>query len=142
MLAMIDLDNTLGDRATTVVRWAAEFCSRHSLPESFVDWFIQHDADGYSDRGGVFEALRREFGLDASADELIAEYRSRVVALTQPVPGAVELLRGLRAADFRLATVTNGASGQQHGKIVHLASARWSTRCWYPAISASPNPTR
>lgn len=120
MLVMLDLDNTLGDRDAAVSAWLDEFAEQHALDSATVAWIRELDNDGYSPRDEVFGQIRQRLGLVASADELVVDYRRRVVELTRPTSGARECLVALRAAGHRLAIVTNGSSGQQHAKITRL----------------------
>lgn len=120
---MLDLDNTLGDRAAAVEAWLDEFVAVHGLDDTTRDWIASLDADGYAPRHDVFDQIRAQLGLDAPADELVAAYRSRIVELTTATVGAHDCLVMLRAAGHRLAIVTNGSSGQQHAKIERLGFA-------------------
>lgn len=120
MLIMIDLDNTIGDRQAAVERWVDEFCRTHSLTLADRDWLIELDNDGYSAREEVFAAIRERFDLTEPVDQLLQHYRTRVVELTTPVAGARDALISMRTAGHQIAIVTNGSSGQQHGKIDRL----------------------
>lgn len=120
MLVMIDLDNTLADRAGAVETWVDEFCDRWSLPDEAAPWILDQDNDGYSARAQVFQAIHERFQIDAPTEELLAAYQRRVVDLNRPLPGAVSSLQALRAKGWLLVIVTNGSSGQQHAKIDHL----------------------
>lgn len=102
-----DLDNTIGDRQAAVERWVDEFSAAHLLTGADRDWLVDIDNDGYSAREEVFAAIR----------ELLQHYRTRVVELTTAVDGAYDALLSMRAAGHQIAIVTNGSSGQQHGKI-------------------------
>lgn len=117
MLVMIDLDNTLVDRAGAVRAWAHEFVAEHRLADGGVARIVELDADGYSDRRQVFTALRSSFDLTPSVDELLDAYRARVVELTEPAEGATACLASMRARGWSVVIVTNGSSGQQHDKI-------------------------
>ncbi len=120
MFAMIDLDNTLADRAAGVSAWVNEFVDAHGLRVDAAARILELDNDGYSDRVGVFETIRREFELAAPVDRLLAEYRERIVELTRLTPGAEGALRSLRARGAVIVIVSNGSSGQQHAKIDRL----------------------
>lgn len=114
---MIDLDNTLADRERSVATWVDEFCSQNRLPSGANEWIVALDNDGYSDRRDVFTSIRDRFALTAPVDQLLAAYQRRIVELTAPTPGAFECLGALRARGDTTIIVTNGSSGQQHGKI-------------------------
>lgn len=114
---MIDLDNTLVERAAAVAEWAHEFVAEHGLPDDAVRQILELDRDGYSDRLTVFTTIRRSFGLDASVEELLCVYRSRVVELTRLATGARSCLAAMRVQGWSIVIVSNGSSGQQHAKI-------------------------
>lgn len=118
---MLDLDNTLADREGAVRAWIDEFRTEWGLPVEAGEWMLEADADGYAERKGVFESIRSRFGLDAPVDELLADYRRRVVELTAPTAGAVECLHLLRARGWITAIVSNGTGGQQSAKIDALS---------------------
>ena len=117
MLVMLDLDNTLLDRQAAVAAWTTEFATERALPPGAAEWMMTQDQDGYADRRTVFEMIREKFNLDSSVDSLLADYRKRVIELSALTPGAKQCLELLREAGYLTAIVTNGSSGQQHGKI-------------------------
>lgn len=114
---MLDLDNTLGNRTSAVHTWVGEFCAEHELPPDAAEWILRADNDGYSARTEVFAELRDHFGLAEPVSDLVSKYQRRVIELAAPTVGAIECLRSLRSMGHTLAIVTNGSSGQQHGKI-------------------------
>lgn len=117
---MVDLDNTLVDRAGAVRTWAVELAAQHRLPATAVDRLIELDGDGYADRGLVFQELRDRYGLAEPMDDLASAYRSRLVELIQPTQGAIGCLTELRRAGWALAIVSNGAGEWQRAKIEKL----------------------
>ncbi len=117
MLVMIDLDNTLSDRAAAVEAWAAEFAEAHNLADDAIDWIIDLDNDGYSQRSAVFEAIAKRFAIEVPVEQLLADYQRRVIELATPAPGALGCLAAMRARQWTIVILSNGSSGQQHGKI-------------------------
>ncbi|MDH3705941.1 MAG: HAD family hydrolase [Acidimicrobiia bacterium] len=117
MLVMLDLDNTLSDRAAAVGTWVDEFVVDRGLPDRERAWILDRDQDGYSDRRDVFEAIIDRYALADPIDDLLTAYQRRVIELSTPTPGATSCLQDLRAAGHVLAIVSNGSSIQQHGKI-------------------------
>ena len=117
MLMMLDLDNTLGNRAAAVDGWIKAFVAERSLPAEVVPWFLDVDNDGYRARDQVFAEMQREWDLDDRVETLVQEYRSNVGSHTAAMPGAFESLVKLRSLGWTLAIVTNGESAPQHGKI-------------------------
>jgi putative hydrolase of the HAD superfamily len=120
MLVMVDLDNTLLDRHAAVAAWIDEFVLERALPSGAAEWIMTQDRDGYADRRSVFGMIRDKFKLGSSAESLLADYRQRVVELSSLTPGAAQCLELLRTAGCAIAIVSNGSSGQQHGKIEAL----------------------
>lgn len=120
MLVMIDLDNTLVDRAGAVAAWVGEFCSAWSLPADAADWILDLDNDGYADRRTVFQTIGERFGLEPSTEQLLIDYRRRVIELTGLAPGATECLHDMRSRGWQIVIVSNGSTGQQHGKVDSL----------------------
>lgn len=114
---MIDLDNTLVDRAGAVLEWAQEFRDEHALGAEAVERIVELDRDGYSHRQEVFASLAREFELAPPVDELVEAYRHRIVRMTRLSAGANECLAELRDRGRSIVIVTNGSARQQHGKI-------------------------
>ena len=117
MLVMIDLDNTLNDRAAALGRWLEDFCSARDLPADAGRWILANDADGYGDRRAVFGSIRDRFGLDDSVDDLLATYRLGIREHLREVPGAADCLRRLRAAGATTVIVSNGTGEAQQFKI-------------------------
>ena len=120
MLIMIDLDNTLADRAGAVDSWIARFVADRGLEAEDATWLSEIDNDGYSSRLEVFTAIKERFGLPSPVAELLAEYQTEIVELAQPVPGATACLAELRANGWEIAIVTNGSTKQQNAKIDRL----------------------
>lgn len=114
---MLDLDNTLADRETSVRAWAQEFVEDHGLDTEAANWILEQDNDGYSSRQAVFESIHDHFRIKDSVENLLSRYQRRIIELAVPLVGASGCLVRLRAAGFALAIVTNGSSQQQHGKI-------------------------
>lgn len=120
MLIMIDLDNTLADRARAVDEWAVDFAAERGLGSDDVQWIKTLDNDGYSNRVDVFASLADRFQLTEPVEELLLAYQARIVDLTRPVPGALACLAEMRAMSWQIALVTNGSTKQQNAKIDHL----------------------
>jgi putative hydrolase of the HAD superfamily len=117
VLVLIDLDNTLNDRAGAVMAWAEAFSASRRLPVGAAGWMVDRDADGYGGRRAVFTAIRDRFDLDESVDDLLAGYRLGVREYLRPVPGADRCLDQLRTAGLTVAIVSNGGGDAQQHKI-------------------------
>ncbi|MEM9894668.1 MAG: hypothetical protein AAF962_27780, partial [Actinomycetota bacterium] len=121
MLVMLDLDNTLADRAAAVAAWLDEFSVEHNLSPDDRTWILGLDNDGYSDRRQVFTAIKRRFDLDAPAEHLQATYQQRVVELAVLTDGAADCLRLMRrrvaGATEPLRQARLGRGGQPLGRL-------------------------
>jgi putative hydrolase of the HAD superfamily len=116
-LVILDLDNTLIDRAASFERWTAEFVAYHGLDPGERAWLRTQDGDGFVARAAFMTAIRRRYGLDAPLEGLLEEYRARIVALVEVDPGVPALLDRLREAGDRVAIATNGQTAQQVAKL-------------------------
>lgn len=116
-LLLFDLDNTLLPRDDAYRAWAQDFLSEHDLPPGDVDWFVTLDGGGYVPRSTVLSAVRRRYGLDVSADFLIAHYRRGINSHIHCPPRHIEALRAARAAGWTLGIVSNGGTRPQLEKI-------------------------
>lgn len=107
--AIFDMDGTLVDNSAVHVRAFALFCERYSVS----DWQekLQSAFGMGSDdimRMILPEAVIRERGLKALADEKEAIYREIYAPEIRPVEGLRELLEALRAAGVRCAVGSSG----------------------------------
>lgn len=102
-LLLIDLDNTLIDRAGAFSRWARDFVSARGGGESGVRWLEEADRDGLRPREQLAAMASERFALDArAAAGLLADLRGGMVsrlAADDAVAGA--LRRPARRAGFR-----------------------------------------
>lgn len=113
-LLLLDLDNTLIDRAALFRGWAADFLRRHSFDEREVGWPEEQDGDGLVPKDLFFDRVRDRFGLDATTSTLQRDYYERYPAFTVPPSAAtVEALAELRERGWRLGLVTNGPPMQE-----------------------------
>jgi HAD superfamily hydrolase (TIGR01549 family) len=116
-LAIFDLDNTLIDRAGPFQRWATAFVARHGLEPAELDWLVEADGDGFTSRTGFLSQVRQRYGLSQPVETLLTSFREEIVALVEVDPRVPAALDGLRAAGWRVAIATNGATEQQWAKI-------------------------
>lgn len=116
-LLLFDLDNTLLPRDAAFRAWAQDFLSDHGLPPGDLDWFVTIDGGGYVPRSTVLSAVRRRYGLDVSADFLLAHYRRGINSHIHCPPRHIEALQAARAAGWTLGIVSNGGTRPQLEKI-------------------------
>ncbi|WP_129665981.1 HAD family hydrolase [Phytoactinopolyspora endophytica] len=117
-LLLLDLDNTLVDRAAAFRRWAEGFTRTHMVPANEVDWLVDADRDGYEPRDALARSIQRRFRLNGSAvEQLVEDLRWGMVEqliLDAEVPRA---LCAARDAGWAPVVVTNGTVEQQERKI-------------------------
>lgn len=110
MLLLIDLDNTLVDRASAYKGWAAS-----RFGESEVSWLIDVDEDGYAPRERVATAIAERYGVDVAA--VLTELRAGMVDRLVLDPAVRVALVEVDAAGHVPVVVTNGTTAQQTAKI-------------------------
>jgi len=116
-LLLLDLDNTLLDRAAAFRAWAEDFLCAIGAPEEDVDWILDVDADGLTDRWDVAEALKERYLLRNSAIDLVDALRDGVVRHTRLDPLVACALRIAGDAGWVPVVVSNGTTLQQEAKI-------------------------
>jgi len=119
---LFDLDGTLIDRLPSLKQFLPEqyACygsSGAALLESFVAGFLELDRAGHAPKHEVYETLVREFMLNASVPELVADFRRNAFKSCRPQPGALHVLEELRRRGIRLGVVTNGSVAAQEQKL-------------------------
>ena len=119
---LFDLDGTLIDRSPSLKRFLPEQYARYRnadtvFAEGFVTRFLELDRAGHAPKHEVYEALSREFELNAPVPKLIADFRLNAFKFCQPQPGALRVLEQLRAKGTRLGVITNGSIQAQAQKL-------------------------
>lgn len=121
-VVLFDLDNTLADREAAFRRWAQSFAREHDLDGSCVEFLCTGDGDGYVPRDELFAALRDQYGITTSVEELVARYRANYPTHFEAEPDVRAALTALRADGWKVGIVTNGPTSQ-HAKIASLGLA-------------------
>ena len=85
-LLLLDLDNTLLDRAAAVRTWAEDFLRAIGAPAEDIDWLLDADADGLTDRWDLADALRDRYLLRTPLIDLVEGMRDGVVHNTRLDP--------------------------------------------------------
>jgi putative hydrolase of the HAD superfamily len=116
-LVLLDLDNTLLDRACAFRTWAETFVAAVGAPASDVDWILDVDADGLTDRWDVADALRDRYRLRTSAIDLVESLRDGVLRNTRLDPLVACALGIAGDAGWVPVVVSNGTARQQEAKI-------------------------
>ena len=113
-LLLLDLDNTLIDRAALFRGWARDFLHRHGLDEQDVAWLEAQDGDGLVPKDLFFAQVRARYGLDATPQALVREYHERYPDFTvAPFAATLDSLAALHERGWLLGIVTNGPPMQE-----------------------------
>ncbi|MFF5172268.1 HAD family hydrolase [Micromonospora sp. NPDC000089] len=116
-LLLLDLDNTLLDRAGPFRAWAQQFLDSIGAPPTDIDWLLSIDADGLTDRWDIADAVRDRYGLRIPSIDLVDELHDGVVENTRLDPLVACALRIADDAGWVPVVVTNGSVRQQDAKI-------------------------
>jgi putative hydrolase of the HAD superfamily len=124
-LLLVDLDNTLIDRAGVVNRWARAFASARGGDAEDADWLVAADRDGLEPRERFARMIAERFGLDAQDEgAMLAELRGGLVRQLVTDDAVIRALRRARAAGWTPFVVTNGTVAQQERKLRHTGLDR------------------
>jgi putative hydrolase of the HAD superfamily len=117
-LLLVDLDNTLIDRAGAFARWARGFAALHGRDTADAQWLIAADQDGLESRERLTALITERFGLAGDEPaELLTELRAGVVRHIVMDNAVTRSLRTARAAGWTPFVVTNGMVAQQESKL-------------------------
>jgi putative hydrolase of the HAD superfamily len=117
-LLLVDLDDTLIDRAGAFARWAREFASARGGSPADAQWLAAADKDGLEQRERLAVMIGERFGLDSRTGAgLLAELRGGLVSQIVPDDAVTGALRDARAAGWVPFVVTNGTVEQQERKL-------------------------
>ncbi len=101
-LLLVDLDNTLIDRAGAFARWALEFTSARGGGHEDTAWLVAADRDGFEERERLAAMIGERFGLDGRTQAgLLAELRAGLVRQITPDSAVTVALRGAAASPTR-----------------------------------------
>ena len=117
-LLLVDLDNTLVDRADAYRRWARGFVALRGGGEADERWLEAVDRDGLEPREQLAATIAERFHLaQHDQDRLVAVLRGGLVDQLIPDSAVTEALRDARAAGWTPFVVTNGTVAQQERKL-------------------------
>lgn len=120
-LLLLDLDNTLVDRAAAYRAWATSYLAEHGHEPELLDALVVADGDGLRHKPDVAEDLGILLDLDEDEEaNIVKVLRAGVVANLGLVPGCTEALARAREAGWTPYIVTNGVTAQQEKKIRNL----------------------
>ena len=116
-LLLLDLDNTLVDRAGAFHAWCSRFLAGIGAPPYDVDWLVDADADGLTSRWDLADAIRDRYRLRESALDLIEELHDGMIDSIRLDPMVGAALRIAADAGWIPVIVTNGETRSQEAKI-------------------------
>jgi putative hydrolase of the HAD superfamily len=116
-LLLLDLDNTLLDRARAFQTWAQGFLAEIGAPAGDIDWLLSVDADGLTDRWDVADSIRERYHLRIPSIDLVEALHDGVAEHTHLDPLVACALRIARDASWVPVVVSNGNARQQDTKI-------------------------
>lgn len=117
-LLLVDLDNTLVDRAGAFRRWATQFAAAHLTGGDDVDWLIAADGDGLTPRDELTARIGDRFGLDNNDQARVqAGLRLGMSSDLRLDSAVTAALLDARDAGWVPFVVTNGATAQQERKL-------------------------
>ncbi len=116
-LLLLDLDNTLLDRARAFRTWGDVFLAQIGAPSDDIDWLLDVDADGLTDRWDVADALRDRYGLRIPTIDIVEALHDGLVANTRLDPMVACALHIAGDAGWVPVVVSNGLTRQQEAKI-------------------------
>lgn len=111
-LIIIDLDNTLVDRAADFRRWAELFVSHFGFEKTFVETLISLDNDGVVIREDFTVKVSNALQNELSASEILSHYRMFSDRSPNLEKENVLALQKLKQAGHTLGIVTNGPQRQ------------------------------
>ncbi|MDX2297468.1 MULTISPECIES: HAD family hydrolase [Streptomyces] len=113
-VALLDLDDTLTDRAGAFSARAREFSACHAIPER---WLDAADAAHSGRRRDFFALAKATYALPGTVDEHDAAFRRRTPQLVPYRPAVNAAVQSLADRGWHLAVVTNGDHDAQHAKL-------------------------
>ena len=118
-LLLLDLDNTLVDRAAAFCEWAEAFYDGRGLRPSEARWLVRSDRDGLEGRAQFSRAIAARFGLnDAERSAVHADLLLGMVDRMHVDSATLQALDRARAAGWKAVVVSNGTAAQQERKLV------------------------
>ncbi|MFC8040976.1 HAD family hydrolase [Paenarthrobacter sp. NPDC057355] len=117
MLLLVDLDNTLVDRAAAFNAWARSFVGTLGGSAADADWLIDADKDGYEPRDSLVRAIGQRFEAAPDSGEIRQRLLFEHVPLMTLDDNVTAALGNARESGWKIGVVTNGATEQQMLKV-------------------------
>jgi putative hydrolase of the HAD superfamily len=141
-LLLLDLDNTLLDRARAFRIWGEDFLDSIGAPPEDIDWLLDVDADGLTNRWDVAEALKDRYRLRLPSIDLVESLHDGMIENTRLDPLVACALKIAGDAGWVPVVVSNGETRQQETKIRRTGLDRYLAE-WVISEEAGvskPNP--
>jgi len=117
-LLLLDLDNTLVDRAAAFREWAEAFTRGHGAQPSEIEWLILSDRDGLEGRAEFSRMIAARFGLGAAETTAVdQDLLLGMVDHMRPDSCVLQALDRARAHGWTAVVVSNGTVAQQERKL-------------------------
>ena len=116
-LLLLDLDNTLLDRAGAFRAWGEGFLAEIGAPFSDIEWLMSVDADGLTDRWDIADAIRERYALRIPSIDLVEALHEGLVEHVRLDPLIACALRIADDAGWVPVVVSNGTVRQDDTKI-------------------------
>lgn len=138
-LVLVDLDETLIDRASAFRDWAAGFLTGQGLPVGELSWMEALDAEGTLCRQDLFTEVCTRYHLTEPVEELVMQYRREFPRMARSFPGVAEALSKLAEHGCQVVVVTNGGQTQLD-KLAAAGLDELTDRCCASEIVGSQKP--
>jgi putative hydrolase of the HAD superfamily len=116
-LLLLDLDNTLLDRAGAFRAWGKGFLAEIGAPDSDIEWLMSVDADGLTDRWDIADAIRDRYGLRTPSIDVVEALHDGLNDHVRLDPLVACALRIADDAGWVPVVVSNGTVRQDGTKI-------------------------
>ncbi|MBT2456051.1 HAD family hydrolase [Streptomyces sp. ISL-86] len=139
--AVFDLDDTLVDYVGSIDAAFVALAEERGLgPEGLEFLRAEQEKPGTPEES--WKAIADRFGFPESPEELTRAFADRLPALCRPYEGAIEGLRALRAAGWRIALLTNGSEPAQRIKMSTGFEGLFDAHCFTDEETArKPDPS-
>ncbi|MFX0592151.1 HAD family hydrolase [Melissospora conviva] len=141
-LLLLDIDNTLLDRTGALRAWGDRFLADLNAPAEDIDWLLDFDADGLTDRWDLADAIRQRYDLRTPSIDLVEAIEEGIAANLRLDPLHACALRIADAAGWVPVAVSNGRTREQE-RLIRLTGLDRYLADWVISEEAGvskPNP--
>ena len=116
-LLLVDLDDSLVDRAAAFRSWAVGFIAEAGGSTADAEWLVLIDADGWAQRLDVAHQLRERLDLEHRPEDLVDAMLRGVVEGATTTEATRQALRTASSSGWTTVVVTNGSVARQEAKL-------------------------